>query len=289
MVYDLEFWIGNTKCVLADVTPFSTRAHNNGKYYEHCHPCFEFHYIEEGASVFSCNKNNITVSKDQILIIPPRMYHQEIFSDAGTVKTTVSVDISPSADSPADRHFYNVYQRDAALTVTANPALKDELRKIKEIALRSNKSHTERESLRAHAHLFLAELYVELSNNSPKCTIYQKDSTLSREYEIDTHLALNFMSNSSKNELAQKLHISTRHLHRIMLKSYGKGYREKLREIRLEIALHFLSSTSKSITEISEEMGYSSIECFSVFIKKATGKTPTQIRKEANGAPRSEK
>ncbi len=283
MVYELEFWIGNTKCILADVHTLNTRTRTEEKYFEHCHPCFEFHYVEEGNSTFLCNKICISVSKNQILIIPPRMYHQEISSDNNTMKMTITVDIASHPNSAADSHFFSMFRRDEAICITANASLKEELQKIKRLAADNSKSHTTREKLRACTHLFMAELYDELSNTPPQYTVSPKDSTLSREYEIDTHLAINFKSNSSRDDLAKKLHLSTRQLRRIMIKSYGKGYREKLLELRLEIALGFLTTTNKSITEISEELGYSSVEAFSVFIKKSTGKTPSQIRK-ASGA-----
>ena len=279
MVYELDFQVGNTKCILVSVQPFNTPSKREGKYYEHCHPCFEFHYVEDGSSTLLCNKKQITISKNQILIIPPRIYHKEIFSDKSSEKSTFSIDISALSDSSADDHFYSIFQKDSMRPITLNSSIKEEILKIKQLAIRNDNSHPAREKLRACAHLFVADLYNELSNNSPNSNILQSDSTLSREYEIDTHLALNFTSNSSRDALAKKLHVSPRQLHRIMMKSYGKGYREKLLEIRLEIALGFLTSTDKSVSVISEELGYSSVESFSAFIKRETGKSPRQIRK----------
>ena len=65
MVYELDFQVGNTKCILVSVQPFNTPSKREVKYYEHCHPCFEFHYVEEGSSTFLCNKKQITISKKQ--------------------------------------------------------------------------------------------------------------------------------------------------------------------------------------------------------------------------------
>lgn len=279
MVYELDFQVGNTKCILVNVQPFNTPTKREGKYYEHCHPCFEFHYIETGTSTFLCDKRKIAVTKNQILIIPPRMYHKEIFSDENSVKMTISVDISTHSTSSSDNHFYSIFRKESMRPITAKESIREEILKIKQLVIHNINSHSSKEKLRACAHMFIADLYDELSNSSPRSTNPQIDSTLSREYEIDTHLALNFTSNSSKDDLAKKLHVSPRQLHRIMMKSYGKGYREKLLETRLEIAIGFLTSTDKRISVISEEMGYSSVESFSAFIKRATGKSPRDIRK----------
>ena len=281
MVYELDFQIGNTKCLLVNVQPFNVPSERVGKYYEHCHPCFELHYIERGEATFLCNKKAVTVSEDHILIIPPRMYHKEISSDEDTSKMTISIDLSPRSPT-ADDHFYNVFQKDKVISIAASASLAEGMLRIKRLAAARDVTHTSREKLRACVHLLMAELYDELSNTAPSENSIQNDSTLSREYEIDTYIALNFTKSSSRDDLANKLHVSPRQLHRIMMKSYGMGYRKKLLEIRLEIAISFLTSTDKSITAISEEMGYSSVESFSAFIKRETGKSPREIRAAAN-------
>lgn len=278
MTYELEFSIGNTRCMLVDVQPFNTPAQRVGKYYEHCHPCFEFHYIESGKATYLCAEKCITILQDEILIIPPRMYHKEVLFNENNAKMTLSVDISPPSGSDTS-HFYHIFSKDKAICIATNQAIKDGFLKIKQLAAKKEKSHTVREKMRALTHLLMAEFYDVLSNTSPKAATSQTDSKLSREYEIDTFLALNFTSHSSRDDLARKLHVSPRQLHRIMIKSYGKSYREKLVETRLEIAVSFLTSTDKSIADISEALGYSGVESFSAFIKRATGKSPSQIRK----------
>ena len=50
-------------------------------------------------------------------------------------------------------------------------------------------------------------------------------------------------------------------------------------ETRIQIAVDLLRNTDMSINKISEILGYSCSANFSAFIKRNTGKTPTQIRK----------
>ena len=58
------------------------------------------------------------------------------------------------------------------------------------------------------------------------------------------------------------------------------NYRQKLCEIRMEIATNMLRNTDKTIAEIAEILGYSSSANFSTFIKNYSGKTPSQIRRK---------
>ena len=278
MLYELEFTVGGVSCMLVDLQPDNRELRRQGKYYEHYHPCFELHYIEKGEASYLCGKKTVAVPAGTLLIIPPRMYHKELSSTAGTEKMTLTLEISPPPRS-ADKKFCNAFPRLEAVSVYVNDAVvREELVKLKRLALTMDGGFITREKMRALAHSFTVDLYDLLSKDAPCDTELSKDVALTREYEIDTFMALNFMSNSARDELAERLHVSPRQLHRIIKKSYGKTYREKLLEIRLEIALSFLRDTDKSIGEISEELGYSNSASFTAFIKSSTGKTPGELR-----------
>jgi len=87
--------------------------------------------------------------------------------------------------------------------------------------------------------------------------------------------------NNGEALLAKRLNVSTRQLNRILKQSYGMNYREKLKEARLKLALEQLCHTDNSISQIAQQLGYSSAANFNTFIKNVTGKTPTQLRKES--------
>ena len=88
---------------------------------------------------------------------------------------------------------------------------------------------------------------------------------------------------AGEEELAERLGVSRRQLDRILKKLYGKGYQEKVLEIRLEVACDLLQHSDKSIREISEGVGYSTPSNFTAFFKNAAGITPTQYRKQYKG------
>ena len=79
--------------------------------------------------------------------------------------------------------------------------------------------------------------------------------------------------------LAKELNMSVRQTGRILQQTYGKGFREKMNECRLAVAVDLLKNTSKSIAQISEILGYSDPANFSSFVKRQTGISPAQIRK----------
>ena len=283
MLYELEFFIGNTSCTLIEIQPYNTPSLRQGRYYEHYHSCFELHYVESGSAEYICGKKNEKVRAGELLIIPPRMYHKEISASDANVKMTLTLNIKKpeNGDVSKDIDFYScVSHENTTVIPISNTPLGQKLIQLKELATNTKESYLAREKMRALIHGFSVDLYEYLTEDSSEDASYASDTTVVREHKIDTFIALNFMLRASRDELAEHLHVSPRQLHRIVKKSYGKTYREKLSEIRLEIALGFLETTDKSISEIAEELGYSSNASFTTFIKTSTGKTPSEIRRE---------
>lgn len=69
--------------------------------------------------------------------------------------------------------------------------------------------------------------------------------------------------NITLSGLADRLGLSTRQTERLLKEHYGKTFLQKKSEARMSAAAILLVTTKKSITEISMELGYSSIEHFS--------------------------
>jgi len=146
--------------------------------------------------------------------------------------------------------------------------------------LESEMHYLKREKVRVLVTTLLINIFDRLfPDNNTKMTMKSSELPPTEE-TLNNFFAFSFMSNSSHSDLANKLHVSPRQLHRIMKKTYNINYRQKLKEVRLETAINFLRNTDKSIAEISNILGYSSSANFSTFIKTSTGKTPSQIRKE---------
>ena len=100
-----------------------------------------------------------------------------------------------------------------------------------------------------------------------------------RELLIDDFFHNYFYLPAGEPYLAQRLGVSCRQLDRILKKSYGKSFREKQTESRMEIACDLLSSSQKTVQEISECVGYSTPSNFVVAFKRFVGMTPTEYRK----------
>lgn len=81
------------------------------------------------------------------------------------------------------------------------------------------------------------------------------------------------------DEIAEQLNISPRTLRRRLQES-ETSYKRILDEVRLELANRYLATTSLSIGEISELLGYTDQNSFSYAYKQLTGIPPTHYRKQ---------
>ena len=87
-------------------------------------------------------------------------------------------------------------------------------------------------------------------------------------------------------KLAQNLQVSRHTLETVVKEATGKPYREYRKTVLLERALDLLTYQGElSHKQIAGMLGYGSAEGFSRFVKRTTGKTPTDIRRKGTSDP----
>ena len=87
---------------------------------------------------------------------------------------------------------------------------------------------------------------------------------------------------TSLQEIADRFHFSTGYCSKMIKKHTGKSFTQLQQTIRFHKACFFLENTNKSIAEVSELVGFNSIEHFNRLFKKIYHTTPGQYRKEKN-------
>lgn len=85
--------------------------------------------------------------------------------------------------------------------------------------------------------------------------------------------------NLTLDGLAARLSLSPRQTERMLLECYGKNFQQKKTEARMAAAIQLLSENDRSVTEIANILGYSSLEHFSTAFKKYFHKPPREYRK----------
>jgi AraC family transcriptional regulator of adaptative response / DNA-3-methyladenine glycosylase II len=98
-------------------------------------------------------------------------------------------------------------------------------------------------------------------------------------------MADDWLADSSLEELAATLGISSRHLRRIFYAEYGIPAVQYLQTMRLLLAKNLLTDTKLPITEIAMTAGFGSIRRFNALFKKHYRLTPRALRKTEGISP----
>jgi len=85
--------------------------------------------------------------------------------------------------------------------------------------------------------------------------------------------------NWSIKAMAERVHYSPPHLHRLCLKQFGRSPVQQLIYLRMERAKYLLVNTLWPIVQIAHYVGYQDIFNFSKRFKKSIGVSPSQFRK----------
>jgi AraC-like DNA-binding protein len=78
--------------------------------------------------------------------------------------------------------------------------------------------------------------------------------------------------------LSSRLGLSRRQTERLLKDQYGKTFQQKRTEARMSAATVLLRSSSQSISDISDQLGYSSVEHFSNAFRKYWDMGPRDFR-----------
>ena len=87
------------------------------------------------------------------------------------------------------------------------------------------------------------------------------------------------------DDLARLLNLSARQTQRLLLANFGKTFSQKLTEARMAAASQLLVTTDLSVTDISDRVGFSSIEHFSSAFRRFTGVSPRRYRQSHRLTP----
>jgi len=286
-VFSLEFLVADVPCKLITINPSNRGNPQEGMHFQHCHSGCEVHYVSEGTLSLDCIGASFKLSAGQMLIIPPGVYHYVRSVSADTQRMDMLIEIKKSIRSKEAQieGFLQGLSRSQPILLqeAANGELFRLLRKIQRVTMDEALSDfLRREWLKAlclELVLLMGVAAREYQTEESIADFAGTDGDTDR-YIMDQFFNHNYHGDSDMADLAQELNMSVRQTGRVLQKTYGKGFREKMNECRLAVAVDLLRNTDKSMMEISEILGYGESANFSCFIRRQTGKTPAQIRKE---------
>jgi AraC-like DNA-binding protein len=117
--------------------------------------------------------------------------------------------------------------------------------------------------------------------NDNLAIVQNSNALLNRECtQIKNYLDANYSENITLDMLASLSHMNKYYMVHAFTKYIGISPITYLLQKRIQEGKSLLGSTTYSISQISDMLGFSSQSYFSQAFKKATGKTPIQYRNE---------
>lgn len=96
--------------------------------------------------------------------------------------------------------------------------------------------------------------------------------------KINNILSESFMTDVTPEELSGRYYLSAKQINRYICKQYGQTFMQRKHELRMSYAQKLLRESDCSIREISEKVGFHSINSFYSAFKARFGVTPNQYR-----------
>lgn len=113
----------------------------------------------------------------------------------------------------------------------------------------------------------------------------QKKKILQKIEEVRSYITENYSNvNISLDYLGDRFNLSANYLGRAFKKETGVSVSEYLNDIRIQKTIELLESTDKSVKEIAELCGFTSINYFYTYFKKKIGLTPQLYREKVHQA-----
>lgn len=241
----------------------------------HKHPFYELHIIFESECVIRTDGGVYNLKPEQFCLMAPGVNHTPKLNAEQMRRICISFEVM---QKPArlGKWLQQQCQRMPVMIGNAR-GMEETVQALQQEEVRNDSFSGE------YTQTLLSVLILQLarameSSQEPVLTGgTELDKT--RSVLIDQFFNANYFLPAGEEKLADVLGVSRRQLDRILKKLYGKGFQEKVLEIRLEVACDLLLHSEKTVQEISEAVGYSTPSNFTAFFKNATGSTPTQYRR----------
>lgn len=247
----------------------------------HSHPFSELFYVVNGQGTFIAEDTEFPVKKNDMVIINPHVRHTEkslpgapldyivlgIEGLSFAFEKIVAARSGESAQAPSGTvSKYNVSKTNVCTCLNLM---------LEEVSRQEEDYETVCQNL-------LEVLLISMLRSGSLSVVPDNSRLLNRECtQIKNYLDANYSETITLDSLAALTHMNKYYLAHTFTKYVGLSPINYLLQKRIQEGKSLLESTSYSIAQISDLLGFSSQSYFSQAFRKATGMTPMQYRKQA--------
>lgn len=239
----------------------------------HCHGEYELHIILSGHARVEIGTKVQNLHPGQALIIAPGKYHMVASNDGELERFSLLITV------PKGELAENLAAAVEQFRVFDVPGKLQ--KQCEEYYYETEAVNIYRRELQ---HALLNQILIGLlrqigiQQEQVKSGVVAND--LERRSIIDDFFGDSLRKGAGQEELAARLHLSTRQLARVLQKDYGMSYREMLARSCMDRAAWLLRTTELPIPRVAEQVGYRSESAFYKVFFKEFGMTPLHYRRQ---------
>ena len=255
----------------------------------HFHKFFEITHVLKGGCTLSFEGESVKLSEGELCIVSPMSGHS-LPLEPGCLSVSIIV-----RQSTFDTLFGNMLSQKELMSLFFRNSLY-EPRRANYILLKTGNDELTNEALKQLVHecnavdrfsnscaVSLLNLYLAraLRAANAAVTLYHYEGYSERDF--DFALVLNYIQQNYRtvtlSGLAETFHFSETYLSKLIHKKLNQNFTDVLRSIKMNKAKEYLLNTPMKICEISEAVGYDSIDHFSRTFRKVYGLPPREYKK----------
>lgn len=239
------------------------------------HDYYELYFLLEGSRNFFYGDKMFGISGPSFCVIPPFAMHKT----AGGSYKRININVSADLLSAQEREFLITLSENVAFSLEQEWASLP-LAMLSEAAEMSvvetqRKQQLSLSFLRTILYLLSKKHLIPLEHNAKAASA--KHDTLM--LEVVSYLNTAYPEDLRLEDISERFYVSQNTLCARFRSAMNCSPMQYLAFVRLSHAKELLSTTNKSIDEISSQCGYSSPNYFSLIFKKNVGISPREYRK----------
>lgn len=255
---------------------------------EHAHGenAYEIHLVTEGRGSVYLDKECYDISPGTLYLTGPGVLHEQVPEEGGFV-----TEFGLFLQTEGEQKGGELLQKLRSCSVWCGKGKEELMELSQKILLEQDGSQIGCAEKRIH---LLAEFLIEcirsmdMVRKERRTLPAPEEEFLSHRIQeenvllVADELFLYEYRDITLEGLAKRLGFSPRQAQRFLKRMYGKTFTRKRLEARMSAAVTMLLNSRYTITEISERLGYASVEHFSHAFSEYYGYMPSKMRKREN-------
>ena len=236
---------------------------------KHFHPFTEIFLVLDGEGIFTVENKSFDIKTNDLIIVPPNVYHQELSHDSKPLEYAVLgvEDLLFQIEDPNQNFIYQNFDRDN----------EDILYYFHHLLMESENKELGYDTVcQKLLELLILKIIRKMNIN---LEAHQVILPIKREIRMICHyIDQNYSENLSLESLAQYMKMNKYYMAHEFKKYMHISPIQYLIKRRIKECQSLLKTSSLSVSEISEAVGFSSQSYISQIFKKEIGMTPLEYR-----------